>query len=309
MGLFNKLVNLLSDEEEIEETEELQVLKDRGHKVKEEVTIEPEEPKKEEPRVEQPRKVVNEPVEKERGLFQSPDTFKFPVFKDDEIETTMTRSKNVVDIEKPVEKAPTMPMPTRRENSVSSSVLNKIQATKEDEHKNFRPSPVISPIYGILDKNYSKEDVVERKEVEKRTVKEEVTVDKVRRKAYGTLEDDLEDTLMSLAKKNMQAIEEVEKEIDSIDDPKSHIEKLLNELERTSSITVGDIEDAIKADEENDASYSEEEIETDLVSQARSNIEDELETTKEVKVTKNDEELENDLFNLIDSMYDEGDEN
>lgn len=68
--------------------------------------------------------------------------------------------------------------------------------------KPFKPSPVISPVYGILDKNYRKDDIVDKKDGMKREkvvkpIKKEeevevdhsVDIDSVRKKAYGTLDD------------------------------------------------------------------------------------------------------------------------
>ncbi|MDE5888700.1 MAG: hypothetical protein K2H20_01630 [Bacilli bacterium] len=73
--------------------------------------------------------------------------------------------------------------------------------------KPFTPSPVISPVYGILDKNYKKDDIVDKQGGMKRekvvkpvipkeaeiTVEQddvfEVDIDLVRKKAYGELED------------------------------------------------------------------------------------------------------------------------
>ena len=59
--------------------------------------------------------------------------------------------------------------------------------TYEKEDKSyFRPSPIISPIYGILDKNYKKEDVKEKKEVRLTGyTRSNVSVDDIRNKAYG----------------------------------------------------------------------------------------------------------------------------
>ena len=56
-----------------------------------------------------------------------------------------------------------------------------------DEKSYFRPSPIISPIYGILDKNYRKEDVVSKKEVHLTSsyAKANMNVDDVRNKLYG----------------------------------------------------------------------------------------------------------------------------
>lgn len=64
---------------------------------------------------------------------------------------------------------------------------------KNEEKAIFRPSPIISPIYGILDKNYKKEDVVSKREVHLTSAytRSRVSVDDVRNKAYGSLSDDI----------------------------------------------------------------------------------------------------------------------
>ena len=65
------------------------------------------------------------------------------------------------------------------------------------EKRHFKPTPIISPVYGVLDKNYSKEDITTKtKEVEKTNTS--ITLDDVRKKAYGTLEDDLETTMVNV---------------------------------------------------------------------------------------------------------------
>lgn len=66
---------------------------------------------------------------------------------------------------------------------------------KKEEKSYFKPSPIISPIYGILDKNYKKEDVVQKKEIRLTTnfSRSNVSVDDVRNKAYGgRAHDDIE---------------------------------------------------------------------------------------------------------------------
>jgi len=57
----------------------------------------------------------------------------------------------------------------------------------KDDKNYFRPSPIISPIYGILDKNYRKEDVVSKREVHLTSsyAKTNMNVDDIRNKAYG----------------------------------------------------------------------------------------------------------------------------
>lgn len=71
----------------------------------------------------------------------------------------------------------------------------KIEAPKVEEKKIFKPTPIISPVYGVLDKNYHKEDIVSRNEVQESPLELEPSIDSVRNKAYGTLEDELENTL------------------------------------------------------------------------------------------------------------------
>ena len=70
-----------------------------------------------------------------------------------------------------------------------------VPTVKKEEKRRFSPTPIISPVYGVLDKNYHKEDITDK--ATNRTIYDTATlnVDDVRKKAYGTLEDDLEVTL------------------------------------------------------------------------------------------------------------------
>lgn len=71
---------------------------------------------------------------------------------------------------------------------------SKLATEEVKEKKVFKPTPIISPVYGVLDKNYHKEDIVSRQDVKSNTVEVDA-IDSVRNKAYGTLEDELENTL------------------------------------------------------------------------------------------------------------------
>lgn len=64
---------------------------------------------------------------------------------------------------------------------------------KKEDRTHFKPSPIISPIYGVLDKNYKKEDVVAKKEIRLTSsyARENLSVEDVRNKAYGSLSDDI----------------------------------------------------------------------------------------------------------------------
>lgn len=98
--------------------------------------------------------------------------------------------------------------------------------TQEDiekiEKRTFKPTPIISPVYGILDKNYHKEDIVSRSEPKKIEESTEPTVDTIRNKAYGTLEDELENTLFGsgsiLFKNNFKSDDNENAEVTEVDD-------------------------------------------------------------------------------------------
>ena len=92
---------------------------------------------------------------------------------------------------------------------------------KIEEKKVFKPTPIISPVYGILDKNYHKEDIVSRKDTKPITNDSEPSIDSIRNKAYGTLEDELENTLFgnnSILFKQIREEEPEKVELEKIDD-------------------------------------------------------------------------------------------
>lgn len=80
-------------------------------------------------------------------------------------------------------------------NEIKFSQIKEQPKVKE-EKKHFKPTPIISPVYGVLDKNYSKEDIT-TKQTRLDKTNTTITLDEVRKKAYGTLEDELENTLFS----------------------------------------------------------------------------------------------------------------
>lgn len=86
------------------------------------------------------------------------------------------------------------------------------EKVSKPENKQFKPTPIISPIYGVLDKNYNKEDITTKQSVKQAPAN---NLDEVRKRAFGTLEDDLEDTLFG--PKSILFTDEVEKENDSTD--------------------------------------------------------------------------------------------
>ena len=69
--------------------------------------------------------------------------------------------------------------------------------TKKETKKVFKPTPIISPVYGVLDKNYKKEEISSKKKTPSTIYSQfdKIDVDDIRRKAYGTLEEELESNL------------------------------------------------------------------------------------------------------------------
>lgn len=290
MGIFNKLKNIFYDEELIEDTdeeEELELKKvDRevkrekvsedGPKV-EEIKIIKQEPKLDEPKIVDS---FDEEPAKERELFRSERVFNFTELDDDEEEMNIPPKRNVLNTESRV---------TR-----SSDRVTNVDITPPEQPKVFKPSPIISPIYGILDKDYKKEEVVSKKETAVKEIDSPAkNYDSVRRKAYGTLEDDLEDTLNSINKITPEQIKSEEVK-DELEEKSNQLDEILNKMEKTSSVSVGDLEDKLKLehfdDDDDEDEYAKREERQDL------------------EQTLTDSTLEHDLFNLIDSMYDDKEE-
>ncbi len=278
MGLFGKLKNIFYDEEYVEDTKEPK--KESKKEIKKEVLD--STPRVEEIKIEkeEPKKAETVPVEKEtntfseRELFRSERTFNFTEFDDEE---ELLPRKNIIDIES-------------RSRTVEPSVAPTIS---NESPKMFKPSPVISPIYGILDKDYKKNEILEKTQQHKTNNSTLSTYESVRRKAYGTLEDDLEDTLNSMSKVTENDIKKADevKTMPEKDVHPSKIEDLITRIESTDSkVTVGELEDKIKDDEE----------------EMDNEVEEKLDIANDKTMTDNT--LEHDLFNLIDSMYDDKEE-
>jgi len=163
------------------------------------------------------------------------------------------------------------------------------------EERVFKPTPIISPVYGILDKNYSKEDIVTKKEVSYTKHSDGLSVDSVRKKAYGTLEDELENTLFG----SNSILFNNKEEADDNDN-------FFSELEEESR---PDLLDDFEVNEDyNDKKIKDlEEITMDIGKELDSLINKKENIKSREEKNKNIEE-EDDLFNLIDTMYEGDDE-
>lgn len=194
MGIVDKFKNLFT--EEVEE-EVKPIRKEVRH-------VEIPSPKREtrEVKVEQPIERVSE-----SSAVNKEEKFVFPVYFDD---------KDFDDLEKPKRE---QRQPVKKEPpKVDAYQGQKVQKSE----RRFEASPIISPVYGILDKNYKKEDISTRKEQPSDYTRKSkpMTVDDIRNKAFGTLEDDLEDTLFgnkSILFRDVEAASEKESDNTGID--------------------------------------------------------------------------------------------
>ncbi len=294
MGVFAKLKNIFYDEMPLEDEtttdEELSKVNKIVEKKPREREIE-EKPKIEEIKYEKYKTISipeddeevlppkSESTFSERDLFRSERTFDFVDFTDDEIEEPVLNRRNVLSEEAKIPRAETPIKPEVKEQKV------------------FKPTPPISPIWGVLGKDYEKEDIKDKTVTPEKQLNPGITTyDTVRRKAYGTLEDELEDTLNSLNNKVTtdtinKEISKVDKDMDLLEQKTAKIEDLISKIEEATDdidneTTVGDLEDNVKLD----------------------NFEEEKEEKKSADETLTDSTLEHDLFNLIDSMYDDKEE-
>lgn len=165
-----------------------------------------------------------------------------------------------------------LPDAPKESSEYRQNIYNKPVASKEPIKK-FTPSPVISPVYGVLDKNYRKEDILPRASSEG-TLPKIMDVDNVRKKAFGFLEKNI-DTEENEPLKDFQGENEMQM---------ADISKELEADEEIGKTTRIDISDVKKIEEDINAKEDKKE-------NPKSNVNDE------------EDSLEKDLFNLIDSMY------
>ena len=259
MGFLDKVKNMFI--EEIEEDEPIK---------SEVIQVEIPSPKEDE-----------EPVQEEEPEVtpKREEKFVFPVYFDDkDFEKIEEERKPEI---KPVEK------PIKRE-------AYGIKKEEKVEKKVFKPTPIISPVYGVLDKNYKKDEITHRSKNSTLSYRsdEPVDIDDVRKKAYGTLEDELENNLFektSILFNDEVDNQEVETDelIDIFEEPR-HKQKEEVQEEVNSEVELEDLEETDNLIEE----------------ELNRNYDYEEETTNSYVEELND----SDLFNLIDSMYEKKDD-
>lgn len=326
MGLVDKFKNLFT-----EEVEEVKPIK------KEVRHVEIPSPKKE---------IEPLPISEEKNAIsdstaiKKEEKFVFPVYFDD---------KDFDDLEKPKNNQ-NKPKAKHSKESKSEAYQGTLKKEIQMDHgKSFKPSLIISPVYGVLDKNYHKEDIMSKQITPSHYYRksEDMTVDDIRDKAYGTLEDELKNNVLGNEEFFHKKQENTETAIDlfnELDFDKLDQKNNSNEIDDTNNDLLfhdssfdedtavlaqqleeqkkklDEINDYIKENTVEKKKEEKEEKEEKQDSQLESDIEDELIDDSEILPELESEEIEkpdesdqedltqSELFNLIDSMYEEKEE-
>ncbi len=319
MGFVDKLKNIFFEEEEedeeaIEDTRPLKKLKEK-EKVKErgeiEVSKEPQEEviakkveiprrKKEEITEEPPRAVEEINYNQQPRRFrETPEQYE-EIPREEPPKKEQSKISNIIfddedfllsDI-KPKEEPKREEKTSKVRDSYKEREIREkepptyeYKRKEETKPRGFTPSPIISPIYGILDKNYRKEEVKEKKEIRLTSRVDRLDLDSVRNKAFGDLENDLfpgsidDDIKTEIPRQEINKIKE-----DMEDDGKPVVDK----------VTLG----------EADEYYS------DLGLAYNTDYKDISKEINDGKVKSKKEKegrLEDNLFDLIDDEYDRED--
>lgn len=277
MGLFGKIKDILFDEEEVVEEGTPR-------------NLEVKKPIEEKPQVATEYKppVVNRPIKKETVSqendyvrqevkeYKMENTFPFPDFDEDEFDSVRPIQKpkttNVLDYERN----------KRKERKVEHNRLDRVEVV---EKKKFKPSPIISPVYGILNEDYVASDITNRGEPVPQ--KSSISVESVRKKAFGSLDEPIKKEVKEVYKEtetvnSYEPIERKEQKVKTIDEL----------LEDTADVTIP---------------LEQEEIIPEIEPVKKTIIEPTIHEKSKTESIDEDT-LENDLFDLIDSMYDKGEE-
>ena len=196
----------------------------------------------------------------------------------------------------------------------------------KDERAYFKPSPIISPIYGVLDKNYKKEDVVSKKDIRitSNYSRTNVNVDSIRDKAYGLKETIIPETEPPTENPSFEVEEEDENLLVDLSDDKEKPEvkevtvgdamDYFNDLGLEYNVDYVDVSNKVVSKKKNEdleedikKTMDEETVPVPSPVLVKSEpVEEKEEPKKEIIEEKQEEkEVEDDdnLFDLIDSMY------
>ncbi len=335
MGIFEKLKNALFEEEYVEVVEKPKTKKVSKKKpvvkevVKEKKAEDLEEEKPVAKKVVLPEKKENyvsenididDDFDDEKEEIKEEDNHSFKMIDDEDLLVERTYPTSEPEIVKVIEKEDNIPYSVSRDENLypSKPVKNTPQPygvdetpkstvheyniyEKKEEKSYFKPSPIISPIYGILDKNYRKEDVVPKREVRLTSsfARDKVSVDDVRAKAFGSSDDN-----ESVKKNSVSPSFEVESDTNllvdlSSDDDKPAVKDVTmgDALEYFQDLGLEYNVDYVDAGKKSTTGKREKSVYDDEVISGSLDLE-------EVESNTNDSvDTDDNLFDLIDSMY------
>ena len=289
MGLFDKMKNLFTEEVDEPIKEEVKKVETRH--------IETPPPVRQTPptRVEQTPVIQPKPVEPVKEEIPTKED-KFVFFTDDDFK----------DLEKPKKEEPRKILKREDKSKAYKGTLN----PKPEEKKEFKPSPIISPVYGVLNKNYEKSDIKPMRSKPTVYSKSTVTIDDVRNKAYGTVEDEIKDDILGktfieqtkeeVVEPNIDIFEELDKY--SLNDNKEEVQEEIEEIGTSDVVSrsTSNVDEIFgKLDTKKDEIIEE-------LDEKKDKILDEIDTKKnmvelvpdeeEPKTSKNDVELAKELL-------------
>ena len=369
MGLMDKFKNLFTDEEIIEDDDEdtveiKEVKKEEPNKLP---TFMREKIEKEEKEKKALLKIDDEDDINEGGTsrvlinevelpkIEEKKTFKFPVDLEDNdfIETRSRQSvHNIKDKEEEVSETVSVKMERKTRTVQTEPKVADLYKDKREEKidskPKFKATPIISPIYGILDKNYTTGDIENssRNNLEERRHSKSVDFDSVRKKAYGNLTQEIKENLMcenceylkeaKECQKKREQTREKEYSYELLDDDNNKTDynyaeakNYTDNVESYKDITLDEATEnyydyGVEYEKQPDVHYEEEvkisnfeeerpkkeippvKSSINLLSTLKKSMGEDVSTTEK---KEDNLELTDDLFNLIDSMYDERNEN
>lgn len=269
MSLVKKLKDILFEEEEYTEPIKIQEeVKEEAPKI---VKVEPKEEKEE---------TFEKETPSERELFKSENNFSFPDFDEEEFAINVNRNRpksNVLEYErkKTVEKR------------TDYGRYERVETREYTEKKKFKPSPIISPVYGILNQDYKAEDIIT-----KRDTASTIDIEAVRKKAF-------------------EPKVEIEESVEAIDEP---VVTFFEEKETIKAKEEAPLENYKSIDDLLEEASDEIELEDTLEIPTTNNLDAIEEELEKLDIEEKDSEkdlddtLDSDLFELIDSMYDDREE-
>ena len=253
---------------------------------------------------EEPKEIVEENILDRDIARNNNNSFKFPMnFEEEDFKNDFTYEKE--EVTPPKRREPKKEQkkekpkeiilePTEEESSYNINYSGLYEGNLDTrKKKEFKPTPIISPIYGILDKNYTKDEIVTKKEIRISSSPKNVDLDSIREKAYGDLASDITASMY-------EDVEEEPKEEKGDDN-------LLYDLNESSSpevtkVTVGDAEEYYN-DLGLEYNIDYKDTAKEKATGRRANKENKK--SKKEEDQSDDNAIEDNLFDLIDSMYED----